>query len=81
MKGSNNSGVDGIIRSNGGYVNHGLNGSRGSLNMENSDGTREPNREIQGSSDFICKSFIHSYTIKIKVYDLRSYTNLDIDYN
>ncbi|XP_012255327.1 sodium-independent sulfate anion transporter isoform X2 [Athalia rosae] len=53
MKGDEDSGAYRIGGNGRGYVNHALNGSRGSLDLSNSNGTREPHREIQGSSDFI----------------------------
>ncbi|XP_046603494.1 sodium-independent sulfate anion transporter isoform X1 [Neodiprion virginianus] len=53
MKGAEGSAEYRTSESDEGYVNHGLNGSRGSLDMENSNGIRELPREIRGSSDFI----------------------------
>ncbi|XP_015595529.1 sodium-independent sulfate anion transporter isoform X1 [Cephus cinctus] len=59
MKGDDSVGDDGLGKGNGGYLNHALSRSHGSLDLGHSNGSQTlnnshgPHREIQGSSDFI----------------------------
>ena len=61
MKGGDSVGDDKIGKISGGYINHALSGSGGSLDLVHPNGSQilqnshKTHREIQGSSDFICK--------------------------
>ena len=73
MKGSDSIGDDKIGKLSGGYINHALSGSRGSLDLVHTNGSQSlqnshrAHREIQGSSDFIC-NYINIFYIKLKHY-------------